>query len=68
LCSAGRLLELTAGASALAAFAVFCGLSGAVYLFNDVADRHADQNHPLKRERPIASGTARRLNGLLAPA
>jgi len=52
----GRLLELTAGASALAAFAVFCGLSGAVYLFNDVADRHADQNHPLKRERPIASG------------
>jgi len=52
----GRLLELTAVASALAAFAVFCGLSGAVYLFNDVADREADQKHPLKRERPIASG------------
>jgi len=52
----GRLLELTAVASALAAFGVFCGLSGAVYLFNDVADREADQKHPLKRERPIASG------------
>ena len=52
----GRLLEPPAVAIALAAFAIFCSLSGAVYLFNDVADRGADQNHPLKRERPIASG------------
>jgi len=52
----GRLLEPPALASAVVAFGVFCVLSGAVYLFNDVADREADQNHPLKRERPIASG------------
>jgi 4-hydroxybenzoate polyprenyltransferase len=52
----GRLLEPPAVAIALAAFAIFCSLSGAVYLFNDVADREADQTHPLKRERPIASG------------
>jgi 4-hydroxybenzoate polyprenyltransferase len=52
----GRLLEPSAVGLALAAFAVFCALSGAVYLFNDVADRTADQRHPLKRERPIASG------------
>ena len=52
----GRLLETSAVAIALTAFAIFCALSGAIYLFNDVADREADRNHPLKRERPIASG------------
>ena len=41
---------------ALAAFAVFCALSGTVYLVNDVADRERDRAHPRKRLRPVASG------------
>jgi 4-hydroxybenzoate polyprenyltransferase len=41
---------------ALEAFAIFCGLSGAVYLLNDVADRAKDRLHPDKRRRPVASG------------
>jgi 4-hydroxybenzoate polyprenyltransferase len=51
-----RLFDPPAVWSALAAFAVFCGLSGAIYLLNDVADRDKDRLHPDKRARPVASG------------
>ena len=44
---------------ALAAFAIFCGLSGAMYLLNDVADREKDRLHPDKRLRPVAAGRLR---------
>src|SRR5689334_8087955 len=51
-----RLFDIHSVVYASAAFVVFCGLSGVVYLLNDVADRDADRRHPLKRHRPIASG------------
>lgn len=52
----GRLLDPTSVLLASAAFGIFCALSGVVYLVNDVADREADRRHPIKRDRPIASG------------
>lgn len=49
---------------ALAAFALFCALSGGVYLINDVADYDKDRLHPAKRHRPVASGTLPRMAAL----
>jgi 4-hydroxybenzoate polyprenyltransferase len=37
-------------------FLVFCGLSGAIYILNDVFDRDRDREHPKKKVRPIAAG------------
>ena len=39
-----------------AAFVVFCGLSSALYLVNDVCDAAEDRVHPRKSKRPIAAG------------
>ncbi|MGE0040363.1 MAG: decaprenyl-phosphate phosphoribosyltransferase [Vicinamibacterales bacterium] len=51
-----RLLDPAAVGRSLAAFSLFCVLSGVVYLLNDVSDREADRLHPHKSRRPIASG------------
>ena len=51
-----QLFDAGAVLRSLAAFAVFCALSGVVYVVNDIMDREADRRHPLKARRPIASG------------
>lgn len=54
---AHRLTDPEALRIALLAFAGFCCAASAVYLLNDIRDREADRNHPLKRHRPLAAGT-----------
>lgn len=63
-----RLFDPAAVGRSLAAFFIFCALSGAVYLLNDVGDRDVDRLHPLKRHRPIAAGDLRPAVALAAAA
>jgi len=53
----GRALSEARGwALAGAGFLVFCAVSSAIYLVNDVMDRERDRAHPVKRRRPLATG------------
>jgi len=52
----GKLFHLPDFLRTLAGFGLFCLISSAVYIFNDLFDLEADRQHPVKRDRPIASG------------
>lgn len=63
-----RVLDPVAISNTLAAFCLFCLLSGSVYIMNDVADAEKDREHPAKRNRPVAAGRLPKSVGLFAAA
>ena len=52
----GRIGDADAWTTVACAAAAFCLASSAVYALNDLMDRRQDARHPLKRDRPLASG------------
>ncbi|MCP5097132.1 MAG: decaprenyl-phosphate phosphoribosyltransferase [Chloroflexi bacterium] len=52
----GQLIDLGSVLRTLAAFALLCLMSSAVYLMNDLADIESDRQHPEKKKRPLPSG------------
>jgi len=51
-----HLFDVSLLERSLYGFLVFCFMSGAVYILNDVFDRRKDGAHPAKMKRPIAAG------------
>lgn len=52
----GKLFDPSYFFLTLSGFLVFCAISSASYLFNDIIDLKYDRLHPAKRKRPLAAG------------
>ena len=52
-----HLFDLDIVVHAIAGFFLFSMIASAIYVLNDIVDAEIDQQHPVKKLRPIASGS-----------
>jgi len=62
----GKFLNPTLFFKTTALVILFCLVSSAVYLLNDLADIEKDRAHPKKRHRPLASGALKPKSAMIA--
>ena len=62
---AGRVTDLDLLAASLVAFVAFSFTASAIYILNDYLDIEEDRQHPVKRERPLASGSISILSAMI---
>ena len=51
-----NILNVTLLIKSVLSFVLFCFVTSAVYIINDIADINRDKAHPVKSKRPLASG------------
>jgi 4-hydroxybenzoate polyprenyltransferase len=64
----GQLLRLNPFLITAYAFALFCLVSSLVYIINDLADIESDRQHPVKKNRPLASGKLTKKTAIITAA
>lgn len=52
----GHLFTIPALINVIYGFFIFCGISSAIYVINDIFDVEKDKLHPFKKNRPLANG------------
>lgn len=63
---AQHLFDLASILKTIAAFLLFCLLSSAIYIINDIKDIEQDRAHPLKSKRPLPAGELSIVSATLA--
>ena len=52
----GRLFQFQLLVETIVGYISFCFIASSIYIYNDIQDIEKDKLHPLKKNRPIASG------------